>query len=161
MDGTNKFFETERCNIRLFEEKDLNTLIEYRNNDDWMKYQGFKNLSKDEYRHKLLVPFDLQKGSQLAVVNRDNDYLIGDLYLKKYETTIDIGYTIHPKYSRQGFTFEYVSTLVEYLTQNYPECTIRAEMDLENVASKNLLIKLGFSMLSESKDGYVYTYQRL
>ena len=39
--------ETNRCLLRCFKEKYLDSFMIYRNNEEWMKYQGFKNLSKD------------------------------------------------------------------------------------------------------------------
>ena len=76
-------FKTSRCLIRTFEEKDIDNFIEYRNNMEWMKHQGFKGLSKKEYREKLLVPFNIEKGSQLVIANKETDSLMGDLYVSK------------------------------------------------------------------------------
>ena len=40
---------TERCLIRRFEAPDIDDFMVYRNDMDWMKYQGFKGLTKQEY----------------------------------------------------------------------------------------------------------------
>ena len=42
-------FETKRLIIRAFQEQDMDQFMEYRNNLEWMQYQGFKDKSKDEY----------------------------------------------------------------------------------------------------------------
>ena len=81
---------TERCIVKCFEEKDLDSFMTYRNNDEWMKYQGFKNLTKDEYRESLLVPFDLKVGAQLAIVDKVTDGLLGDIYLVKKRTKFQL-----------------------------------------------------------------------
>ena len=45
---------TERCLIRRFEEPDIDDFMVYRNDMDWMKSQGFKGLTKQEYEDALL-----------------------------------------------------------------------------------------------------------
>lgn len=42
------YFDTVRCNIRPFNAEDIDVFMSYRNDMDWMKYQGFKGLSKQE-----------------------------------------------------------------------------------------------------------------
>ena len=155
-----KFFETERCIVREFKKEDLNIVVEYRNNLEWMKYQGFKNLSIEEYKFSLIAPFNIEKGSQLAIENKDLNQLIGDLYVKKENNIINIGYTIHPLHSRKGYIKEVVSVLISYLYRKHPNCTIQGEMDLDNVASKKLLIALGFDCIETNKDGYTYSLMK-
>ena len=136
--------ETERCILRCFEEKDLDSFMAYRNNEDWMKYQSFKNLTKDEYRKALLVPLDVENGIQLAIAHKATDDLLGDLYLIKKDNTITIGYSINPIYSRKGYISEVLKTLLAKLKVCYTNCEIIAMTEKENIPSKNLLLKLGF-----------------
>ena len=77
--------ETSRCLIRNFEEKDINEFMSYRNDEFWMRYQGFKGQTEQEYKNVLLKEFELQKGAQLAIVLKDSGCLIGDIYLKQDE----------------------------------------------------------------------------
>ncbi len=136
--------ETNRCIIRCIEEKDLDFIMQYRNNDEWMKYQGFKNLSKDEYREALLVPLNIEDGIQLAVAEKTTDNLLGDLYIVKKENNIAIGYTVNPVLARKGYIIEVLKVLLPKLQTCYNDCTIIATTEKENIPSKNLLIKLGF-----------------
>lgn len=136
--------ETDRCILRGFEEKDLDSFMTYRNNEEWMKYQSFKNLTKEEYRKALLVPLNIEKGIQLAIAHKTTDDLLGDLYLIKKEKTITIGYSINPIYARKGYISEVLKTLLPKLKERYPDCEIIAMTDKENLPSKNLLLKLGF-----------------
>lgn len=136
--------ETERCIVRCFEEKDLDSFMSYRNNREWMKYQSFKNLTKDEYRKALLVPLNVENGMQLAVADKTTDELLGDLYIAKKEKTITIGYSIDPIYSRKGYISEVLKALLPKLKAHYHDCEIVAMTEKENIPSKNLLLKLGF-----------------
>jgi [ribosomal protein S5]-alanine N-acetyltransferase len=146
--------ETDRCLIRCFEEKDLDSFMTYRNNEEWMMYQGFKNLTKDQYRKALLVPLNVEKGIQLAVSQKTTDNLLGDLYLVKKEKTITIGYSINPIYSRKGYISEVLNALLPKLKACYPDCEIMAATEKENIPSKNLLLKLGFVY-----DGWIEEWQ--
>lgn len=136
--------ETDRCILRCFEEKDLDSFMTYRNNEEWMRYQSFKNLTKDEYRKALLVPLNMEKGMQVAIADKTKDNLLGDLYLSKKEKTITIGYSINPTYCRKGYITEVLKALLPKLKIDYPNCEIIAMTEKENIPSKNLLLKLGF-----------------
>lgn len=43
------YFCTPRCFIRDFRIEDIPTVMTYRNDLEWMKYQGFKNREKAAY----------------------------------------------------------------------------------------------------------------
>jgi RimJ/RimL family protein N-acetyltransferase len=146
--------KTERCIVRCFEEKDLDSFITYRNNEEWMKYQGFKNLTKEQYRKALLSPINMEKGMQLAIADKATDELLGDLYLVKKDRTIAVGYSINPIYARKGYISEVVRALLQKLTADYRDCKIDAMIEKENLPSKNLLLKLGFVY-----DGWIEEWQ--
>ncbi|MDF9838758.1 MULTISPECIES: GNAT family N-acetyltransferase [unclassified Breznakia] len=92
--------ESKRCIIREFKKQDIDAFMEYRNDDSWMKYQGFKNLTKKQYEEILLKDLDFKEGVQLAIVHTRDTVIIGDIYLKAEANSIWIGYTIHPAYAR-------------------------------------------------------------
>ncbi len=75
-------FQTERCEIRPFHERDLEPFMAYRNDLDWMRYQGFKGRTREEYACVLLSPSEVEKGAQFALTDRE-DRLMGDLYVRE------------------------------------------------------------------------------
>ena len=137
-------FETQRCRIRPFEEKDIEAFMAYRNNMDWMRYQGFKGKKYLEYKAALLMQPNFNNGVQLAVVLRQTGELLGDLYLKLEKNTAWIGYTIAPQFARQGFAFEVVTQLLLELKQA-GLTLVKAEVEEQNLASIALLKKLEFT----------------
>ncbi len=154
--------ETTRCKLRSFEEKDIDLFMDYRNNDEWMKYQSFKNLTKDEYMRALLVPMEIESGMQLAIAMKDTQRLLDDIYLDKKFNNIFIGYSINPVYSRKGYVTEVLKALLIRLQQDYSDSRILATTEKENIPSKNLLIKLGFtydSFVDEWQEE-VYVYEK-
>ena len=139
-------FETERCRIRPFEENDIADFMSYRNNLEWMQFQGFKGKKYLEYKAALLKQPNFNEGVQLAVVNKKTGELIGDLYLKIEKSICWIGYTIAPEYARQGFAFEVVTQLLQQL-QQAGLTLAKAGVEQENTASIQLLKKLGFEQI--------------
>jgi len=154
-------FETDRCKLRHFEEKDLDAFMAYRNNEEWMKYQSLKNLTKDEYRKKLLVPINVENGVQLAIVNKTTDNLLGDFYLVKKGKTVTIGYSINPIYSQKGYISEILKAVLPKIKTYYSDCEVIAMTEKENIPSKNLLLKLGFvyNEWIEKWQSEVYVYK--
>ena len=137
-------FETQRCRIRPFEEGDIEAFMSYRNNLDWMQYQGFKGKKYLEYKAALLMQPNFSNGVQLAVVLRQTGELLGDLYLKLEKNTAWIGYTIAPQFARQGFAFEVVTRLLLELKQA-GLTLVNAGVEEQNFASIALLKKLEFT----------------
>ena len=139
-------FETERCRVRPFEENDIEAFLSYRNNLDWMQYQGFKGKKYLEYKAALLQKPKFKEGVQLAVVDKQTGELIGDLYLRLERNTGWIGYTIAPQFARQGFAFEVVTQLLLELRQA-GLTQVKAGVEEQNIASIQLLKKLGFEQI--------------
>lgn len=82
-ENINTIFELERCYTRRFDESDLDAFVAYRNDADWMKYQSFKGLSKEEYKEILLKETSLESGTQLAVLRKADQILLGDVLTVK------------------------------------------------------------------------------
>lgn len=76
-------FESDRCYIRPFLESDLDAFITYRNNPEWMAFQYFKGLTREEYREALVREPSVEKGAQLAIIHKADDSLLGDVFIKR------------------------------------------------------------------------------
>jgi RimJ/RimL family protein N-acetyltransferase len=148
-------FETERCLVRPFEERDIEAFMAYRNNLDWMQYQGFKGKKYQEYKAALLQQPKFFEGVQLAIVLRQTGILIGDLYLKLEKNACWIGYTIAPEFARQGFAFEVVTQVIFELAQSGIK-RIQAGVETGNTASIALLKKLGFTQMGIEENEAIF-----
>ena len=148
-------FETERCRVRPFEENDIEAFLSYRNNLDWMRYQGFKGKKYLEYKAALLQKPKFKEGVQLAVVDKQTGELIGDLYLRLEKNTGWIGYTIAPQFARQGFAFEVVTQLLLELRQA-GLTQVKAGVEEQNIASIRLLKKLGFEQIGINESELIF-----
>ena len=152
-DGGNhmELFKTERTIIQSFNSEYINDFMTYHNNDEWMQFQGFKNLTRAEYETELLKDFSLEEGSQLAIIKKDINLLGGDIFLKEVTNSLFVGYTISPKFSKQGYATEVLLGIIDWAKQK-TFSDISAYVETENLASINLLKKTGFSEVPDSEE---------
>lgn len=149
--------QTARCTIRAFQRDELDAFMEYRNDLEWMRYQGLKGLTKERYEQELFLNQSLDNGRQYAIINRTTGQLIGDVYLKREQTICWIGYTIHPHFKQQGYAQEAVRSLICWASeQGYSR--LKAGVHSENKASIKLLEKLDFAYLTQDCDELIYVY---
>ena len=151
-------FQTQRCRVRAFEEKDLERFMAYRNNLEWMQYQGFKGLSKEEYAESLLGTGNLESGQQFAIVDKASDLLIGDVYLQKAGSEYWLGYTIHPDFARQGLAKEVTLGVLAWL-KAHGATKVKAGVLPENQASIGLLKTLGFTYFAEEAGEWLFVHK--
>lgn len=151
-------FQTQRCLVRAFEEKDLERFMTYRNNLEWMQYQGFKGLSKEEYAESLLGTGNLEAGQQFAIVDKASDLLIGDVYLQKAGSEYWLGYTIHPDFARQGLAKEVTLGVLAWL-KAHGATKVKAGVLPENQASIGLLKALGFAYFAEEAGEWLFVHK--
>lgn len=147
------FFKTARLSVSTFTPQDIDGFMSYRNDADWMKYQGFKCLSREEYCSVLLTEPDFSAGVQLAVLLSDRDTLIGDLYVKIDQGIAEIGYALNKQHTGKGYCTEAVSGLCGYL-KGLKVSRVKAEVDRNNTASIRVLDRTGFIYQGED-DGYL------
>ncbi|MBU5225273.1 GNAT family N-acetyltransferase [Clostridium senegalense] len=142
------YFETKRLALRNFEIKDLEELVDYRSNDLCSKFQrgqfkDNKNLTKLIEKSKNDDLFSIGK-KRLAIIFKKTNEIVGDIFISIENQTISLGYTISYKYHRQGFAYELLSALIKELHKHYDKHEFVACVEKENIASKNLMLKLGF-----------------
>jgi ribosomal-protein-alanine N-acetyltransferase len=144
--------ETERLLLRHFLGSDLDAFLIYRNDEDWMRYQGFKGLTREAYRRVLLAPPDEDAGFQLAMVRKSDGRLAGDVYLRREGTTLWLGYTVSPALARRGYAREAAEGVARWAAIN-GFIRLAASVDPGNVASVSLLVKLGFVPAGRDEEG--------
>lgn len=156
------FLETERLRLRNMNEKDVDEMFDYRNNEICGKYQRNqeKNYEKliELVKNKTSDILNVETSTWLAVALKDTDGLIGEIMVMPNEGTISNGYTFSYKIHRQGYAYEALSTLLEYLHTHYPEWDYISFTEVDNEPSKALLKKLGYIDLGylPSKNSQVF-----
>lgn len=148
--------KTARRTIRPFQECDITAFMDYRNDLDWMQYQGFKGLSRKEHEAALLGSLKLQQGIQLAVISNESQALIGDQYLRPENDQCWIDCTITRSEARRGYDGEAVSAVTAALQQE-GITSFLAEVDKMNIASAALFKKLGFTCIETQENYQIYS----
>lgn len=152
-------FTSERCYVRPFTADDIDSFVSYRNNPEWMKYQFFKGLSREEYEEILLKEPSVESGAQFAVIRKADQILLGDVFIKREDDTFWIGYTISPSFKRQGYAYEITQAMILWIQQQ-GDFKIMAGAAPENVASVQLLEKLGFAQVDEENGESIFLLHR-
>ena len=145
------FLETNRLRLRNVAPKDAVIMYDYRNNEICARYQ--RGQTKDlpgirqlvERRQHDLISSD--KNFMLAVEQKNSGKMIGEIVVMPNDGCFSIGYTFHYAHHRKGYAFEALSALTDLLHEQYPDMEFISFTEPENIASMNLLIKLGYSNL--------------
>jgi RimJ/RimL family protein N-acetyltransferase len=145
--------ESARLILRPFQDSDLESFLAYRNDPEVARYQSWNVPYPRESGvqfvdlMKMTAPASQGEWYQVAVEFKSTRELIGDVAfcaLVSDGQQALIGYSLARPYWRQGYAFEAVSRLLEYLFEERDSHRVIAECDVDNIASWKLLEKLGF-----------------
>ena len=121
--------DTKRLHLRNVLQNDVDVIFDYRNNEICARYQ--RGQVKD---YEGIV--SLIERRRIVVMPKDHIF--------------SLGYAFSYKYHRQGYAFEALTVLTEHLHKMAPEWEFISFTECENIASIELLKKLGYKNL-----GYV------
>ncbi len=149
--GPKVFLETSRLRLRNIKADDLDIIYDYRNNERCSKYQRDQTKTKDG----LVALIDKHKEDRISVNQsyiiaielKSISEMIGEIVVMPTEDTISLGYTVSYRYHRKGYAYEALSSLIDVLHKTYPNHEFVCFTDKDNMASKNILFKLGYDYL--------------
>jgi len=152
MDSKYTTFETERLLIRPMGVEDAEFFLELVNSPNWVKYIGDRKVKTVQdavvyIQDRMLPQLELLGFGNNVVLRNEDGVKIGScgLYDREGLDGIDIGYAMLPQYYGTGYGFESVNRLKEAAFDELGIEQINAITLSENLASKNLLLKLGFT----------------
>lgn len=138
-----------RLVLRRFAPEDIPAFLEYRNDPEVARYQGWETCSVEEatalfgYAREPLTPGEWL---QIAFALRDSGALVGDCGIKIHESEprhATIGITVARAYQGRGLATEGLSCLFDHLFTKTDLQRIVADTDPENVPAWTLLERLG------------------
>ena len=148
--------ETERLILRKFEEKDIESFHENWGTDekthehDWYyKINTIEDTKK--FVHEMLERYNMFSlhSYKWAIELKSNHEVIGNIgvniFAEKHQL-VEIGYSLSSKYFRQGLMTEALTKVVDFLLNDVGVRIIVANTDSDNIASINLLKKVGFNL---------------
>ena len=148
------FLKTDRLVLRSILPEDAAVMYDYRNNDICARYQ--RGQTKELPQIEELVAkragdtLTDEANSLVAVALQKTEEMIGEILVMPNDGCFTLGYTFSYKHHRKGYAFEALFALTELLHERYPEMEFISFTDPENIPSRKLLEKLGYTDL-----GYV------
>lgn len=142
------FLATDRLVLRNVNIADADIMFDYRNNELCARYQ--RGQTKDLEGIRSLIErrksdvMSIEAPFFIAVAQKDNDEMVGEIVVMPNEGTISLGYTFSYKHHRKGYAYEALYALINLLHEKYPECDYICFTDPANDPSMNLLKKLGY-----------------
>ncbi len=153
--------ETERLLLRRITNDDAVDLFEIRSNPIAMQYIDRPIAKTHEDALNLIKIIDdlyaKQEAVNWVVSFKENKKLIGNIGFWRWDKPnfrAEIGYILHPKFHRKGIMNEVMKGLIDFGFNQLQLHSIEANINPENEASKQLLIKNGFVQEAYFKENY-------
>ena len=145
------FLETNRLILRNLISKDSAIMYDYRNHELCARYQrgqtkDYEGICKliSQYQNSTITT---AQSYILAVALKDCDEMIGEIVVMPNDGAITLGYTFSYRYHRKGYAYEALSAFTNMLHNRYPDWEFICFTDVDNEASRALLLKLGYEDL--------------
>ncbi len=160
---------TRRTYLREFSMNDLDDLFALYAMPGMTCYMEplFQYDKEKEYEHNYIeYIYKLYGFGMWLIYDRSDDRLIGRAGIEVRETCdednqAELGFCIASDLWRRGLAFEVCSKIIELAKEKYDRKSLIARCDPNNVSSRGLLEKLGFTMTGFEKDGDCRYYIRL
>lgn len=153
---------TPRLRLRRFAAGDEGVFERYRQQPEVFRFQGwtrpFTAELAQQFVSEMAVAHPLGPGEwfQIAVADREDDQLIGDIGLCSMQDTpefVELGFTLRPEFQHQGLMSEALKSLLPSLRE-LGVTRILSNSDTRNLPSLKLLSRLGFQATKEETGEY-------
>lgn len=150
--------KTKRLILRSMTLNDVNDIYDYSKNTMLSQFMYHRRNGELEQ----IVNYVNENIKQDNIGNKDSltlsivldNKVIGEVALLFFDEGIEIFWIINDKYQRLGYAYEASSAFIDYIKSNTSIKMISAHCDTRNIASKNLMEKLGFNYLGISERIY-------
>lgn len=143
--------ETPRLRLRNVRSCDADVMFDYRNNIICSRFQRGQTTDYEKIRQLIERrkndTISIEEPFMAAAALKNTNEMIGEIVVMPEDNIFSIGYTFSYKYHRQGYAFEALTFLLTLLHNQFPDWEFLSFTDPENLASKGLLIKLGYKDL--------------
>ena len=147
--------ETPRLILRNFRPEDAVKCFSFLSDGHTCEQNGFEPFSTMDWEYWwLMEKYHGQKGRFMVCLQGDDDVIGTINVIQKEGDKAEIGYTISPAFCRNGYGFESVRAMIDYLFSHAAVGEILAETAANNMASVGLLSKLGFNCVKSVNDGF-------
>ncbi len=152
--------ETARLELREIKQEDAKNIFDCFSNQEVTRYYGQEPLVNKEQAQQFVEFFEKnykeKRGIRWGIQIKGTTTLIGTIGFNAWSPKhkrAEIGYELHPDHWRKGYATEVVSKVISYGFTELELTRIGAIVFIENKASNELLLKLGFE-----KEGILRNY---
>jgi RimJ/RimL family protein N-acetyltransferase len=152
----NIHLQTPRLNIRPIDLKDAGFMFELVNTDGWLRFIGDRNVGDLKEAENYIKGLQQNPNIHYHTVKlKDSKEPIGVVTLikREEEEQPDIGFAFLPRHQKQGYALEASKSFLDTLLASNAFDQLIAITLADNLASIQLLERLGFSLLKEVKRG--------
>ena len=135
--------------------------------DKLNKYWGYdylEDLGNSEptpnYFYNFMLSLKDKKQEYSLAIKKDG-VLVGEVVFHNFDYFggVEIGFRLNSEYHRKGITTKAVEKMKVYAKEVIKAKTLKGKCLLENLPSKNLFIKLGFSLINQDEKYFYFEYQ--
>ena len=141
--------ETKRLALCNVTPADAEIMFDYRNNEICARFQRDQTKDLPGIRNFLTRrQFDSvsdQENFLIGIRLKEAQEFIGEIVVMPNDGCFSIGYTFHYAHHRKGYAYEALKFLTEHLHAAYPDMEFISFTEPENIASRKLLEKLGYT----------------
>jgi ribosomal-protein-alanine N-acetyltransferase len=152
---------TERLRLRQIVPGDAAAMFAIFGDEETMRYFGSPAHQTIDDTHKSISRKHEQYARREAlwwgVTFRDDDQIIGTCNFHTFSPSFaraEAGYGFNRRYWGQGLAFEAMTAMLEYGFAEMDFRRVEATIAIENTASKNLLLRLGFTYEGNLRERY-------
>ena len=147
------FFHLQNIVLREQKEADIPDFFAYYSNPEVHKYilcyipQNLEE-ARFELQYWQRIFYD-ESGAYFAIATTDTNTMIGSVGVHNYNSQhkrIELSYDLCQKYWQQGITSKAIKQVLHYVFSELPVNRVECWVDINNTPSKNLLLKLGFTL---------------
>lgn len=156
--------KSEHCMLDKIEENDIAALGTIFSDVDTQRYlpELYEIANAKDGVKKILKSFHsylLNKEGFLWGIRKYDTFLIGFIAIMDLPYNPTIFFAMHPMYRNQGYMQESVSLATQYICDAKLCTELHTEVDVENIASRNVLEHCGYKVKEREKDKYLFSYQ--
>ncbi len=160
--------ETERLLLRKIVSNDVDDVFAFRSNKVAMQYISRPIAVTIDDALKVIDLMNNfyanEKGISWGICLKSDNKVIGTIgyvSIDKDNFRAEIGYMLHPGFHKQGIMQEAILPIIEFGFSVMQLHSIEANVNPENTASKNILVKNGFVQEAYFKENFYYQGQFL
>jgi len=143
--------QTARLLVRRFQDGDLATFVQYRNDPEVARYQGWDSIPEARAAAIIQEQQEIEPGVpgqwfQFAIELKETHQLVGDCGLSvlvQDARQAQLGITLARAHQGQGLATEAVNAVLDYAFINLDLHRVIATVDVENVRSAALMERVG------------------